>query len=485
MLIKNKKIINFFNEHKNLDFEETIIKFINIMELLHEKMNNTMNSSVVLDILENLKSMNSKIDTVSLNVVKINENTSKEFSIKMSELKKEYVEELKMVLTCNVSDKIEPLFKEQNQALFSKTYAMINTIIPKNEEVVVNSIERIIKQLQESVTNDAKVLLNNTLDAETFNKYIAEFDKKLTHTIETSQLKINNTLSTTEKRLEDKMENIKEITTNSNNSTNSLNGSLNELLKKFENSSAKGKLSENLILNIIESLYPSAEITSVGQTKETGDILLLRTNKPKILIENKLWGRSVVQAEVVKFIRDIDIQKCCGIFLSQNGKITTKENFEINIHNGNVLVYVHDVHNDPDKIKLAVDIVDHLKEKLDEYEDYNNDQDNISKEMLEYINVEYQNFVSSKSSLVKLAKEFNQKLIKQIEDLKMPSLENYLSSKYSFSSNKFICEFCSFVGKNQQSKSAHIRGCTERKRAESQKNKNIGEQIICVDVEPS
>lgn len=485
MLIKNKKIINFFNEHKNLDFEETIIKFINIMELLHEKMNNTMNSSVVLDILENLKSMNSKIDTVSLNVVKINENTSKEFSIKMSELKKEYVEELKMVLTCNVSDKIEPLFKEQNQALFSKTYAMINTIIPKNEEVVVNSIERIIKQLQESVTNDAKVLLNNTLDAETFNKYIAEFDKKLTHTIETSQLIINNTLSTTEKRLEDKMENIKEITTNSNNSTNSLNGSLNELLKKFENSSAKGKLSENLILNIIESLYPSAEITSVGQTKETGDILLLRTNKPKILIENKLWGRSVVQAEVVKFIRDIDIQKCCGIFLSQNGKITTKENFEINIHNGNVLVYVHDVHNDPDKIKLAVDIVDHLKEKLDEYEDYNNDQDNISKEMLEYINVEYQNFVSSKSSLVKLAKEFNQKLIKQIEDLKMPSLENYLSSKYSFSSNKFICEFCSFVGKNQQSKSAHIRGCTERKRAESLKNKNIGEQIICVDVEPS
>jgi hypothetical protein len=35
MQIKNKKIINFFNEHKNLDFEETIIKFINIIELLN------------------------------------------------------------------------------------------------------------------------------------------------------------------------------------------------------------------------------------------------------------------------------------------------------------------------------------------------------------------------------------------------------------------------------------------------------------------
>ena len=115
---------------------------------------------------------------------------------------------------------------------------------------------------------------------------------------------------------------------------------------------------------------------------------MTRMSKPKILIENKLWSRSVVQAEVVKFIRDIDVQKCCGIFLSQNGKITTKENFEINIHNGNVLVYVHDVNNDPEKIKLAVDIVDHLKDKIDKYEDSNNDQDNISKEMLEYINVE-------------------------------------------------------------------------------------------------
>jgi len=39
------------------------------------------------------------------------------------------------------------------------------------------------------------------------------------------------------------MEKIREISTNNNNETNSLNGSLNELLKKFENSSSKGKLS--------------------------------------------------------------------------------------------------------------------------------------------------------------------------------------------------------------------------------------------------
>ena len=483
MEIKNKKIINFFNEHPNLDFEGTILKFIEIMEILNEKMNNTMNNSMVLEILDNLKSMNSKIENVSSTVGKINENTSREFTLKMIELKKDYIEELKVALTCNVSDKIEPIFKEQNSALFEKTLNMINTIIPKNDEIVVNSVERIIKQFQESVTKDTKNLLSNAIDEETFKKYIEQFDRKLTQTIETSQTVINNTLTTTEKRLEDRMENIKEIASTSSQSTNSLNGSLNDLLKKFENSSAKGKISENFIFNVIESLFPNAELESVGETKETGDILMTRINKPKILIENKDWSRSVVQSEVVKFIRDIDVQKCCGIFLSQNGKITTKENFEINIHNGNVLVYVHDVKNDGDKIKLAVDIVDHLKDKLDEYQDDNNNQDNISKEMLEYINVEYQNFISSKTSLIKLAKEFNNKLIKQIEEIKMPTLENYLSTKYSFSSNKFVCEFCSFVGKNQQSRAAHLRGCSKRKEFLNQEGNKNGEKNICINIE--
>lgn len=165
--------------------------------------------------------------------------------------------------------------------------------------------------------------------------------------------------------------------------------------------------------------------------------------------------------------------------MSQNGKITTKENFEINVHNGNVLVYVHDVNNDPDKIKLAIDIVDHLKCKLDDMCDGNlTESDTIPKETLDYINLEYQNFITSKTALTKLAKEFNKKLLKQIDDIKLPSLEDYLSSKYSFSSSKFVCEYCNFVGKNQQSKSAHLRGCVERKRIEKEKETGQKSNII-------
>ena len=475
MELHNQRIITFFNEHSNLDPETTILKFIDIMESLYENMNSAMNNSMVVDILEKLKCMDSKIEEVSANVNKITEDTQTQFSLKMVEFKKDYLNELNMILTCNVSDKIAPLIKEQNDALFNKTNTMIQAIIPKNEAAIIKNIEKLIGQFQNNVNSDTQKFLSQTMDKETFNIYIHEFNNKVNETISSSQTILNNAIIQSEERLGNKMNNISEISANSSQTTNSLHNSVGNLLKKFENSSAKGKLSENLIQNIIESLYPSAEIESVGQTKETGDIMISRPHKPRVLIENKLWNRSVVQAEVAKFIRDIEVQNCCGIFLSQNGKITTKDNFEINVHNGNVLVYVHDVNNDPDKIKLAIDIVDHLKGKLDDlFDDTAGEADSISKELLEYINLEYKNFITSKSSLIKMTKEFNKKLLKQIDEIKLPTLEDYLSTKYSVSSDKFTCEYCGFIGKNQQSRSAHLRGCAEKKRIESQKScKNV------------
>lgn len=461
--IKNKRIINFFNEHSNMEIEGTLLKFIEIMEMLHEKMNSSMNNSTVLDILDNLKSMNSKIDNVSTSVNKISGETQTQFALKMGELKKDYVDELKMILTCNVSDKIEPLFKEQNAALFDKTNAMINTIIPKNEEAVVKRIETFVKEFQTNVANDTKSLLAQSLDEKKLEQYLLGFDAKLSRTVESSQQVLNSALSSTEQRLEKRIDNIRELSSSSSTATDTLNASVHNLLTKFENSSAKGKMSENLLMSVLESLFPSAEIDSVGQTKETGDFMVNRINKPKILVENKLWTRPVIQSEVIKFIRDIETQKCCGVFLSQNGKITTKKNFEINIHNGNVLVYVHDVHNEPEKIQIAVDIIDHLKDKLDEFQDETSDTDSMPKETVEYINAEYQSFAAAKLGLIKLVKDFNKNFTRQVDDIKMPTLEDYLSTKFSFSSNKFVCDYCDFVGKNQQSKSAHMRGCKLRK----------------------
>ena len=408
--ISNSKILSFFEQRPEMDVETTFLKFIDIMETLQETMNKTLTNSTVLEILDNMKTMNAKLE-------RSQELNQFNLSNYMNELKRSMNEEMKTLMSINMMEKVEPV-------------------------------------LREKLKDQQSAIVNSTLD-----KITTLFDNKFL--------------------------NINEISKSNKEILSSQNDKLNNLLNRFENSSAKGKMSENLVLNTLKDMYPNAEIYSVGQTKETCDIMLVRNNKPKILVENKDWRRPVIQEEVKKFLRDIDTQKCCGLFLSQNTTITSKDNFEINVHDGNVLVYVHCANNDPEKIKIALDIIDAFSNTLKLLEEEScSDQDmnTISKEVTDHINAEYQNFLSKKNKTIKMAKEFIQTLVKQIEEFTIPSLETYLASKYSLSSSKFVCEYCGFVGKSQQSKSAHMRGCNESKKLNTKK-KGVSDSSICIETE--
>ena len=464
----NPKIIKFFKDHKNLDFEETVLSFVEIMEKLSDSMNNSVNSSLVTDILSNLKNMNSRIESIDTNVNRYQSESVSNLSLKLNEFKKEYIDDLRLVLTSNVADKIEPLMKEQLSLLFDKTAS----IIPQHNTEIKQSIKESMEHLSNSISLDTQKLLQTSITEQSLSQFINNIETKLSSTFNTS-------INSTEQRLDSKISEIRDKTTSQLSSTTSLNSSVSELLKKLENSSAKGKLSENILVNILHSLYPSSQIDHVGQQKETGDVILSRKDKPKILVENKDWGKNVVQEEVKKFLHDVETQKCCGIFLSQNYGIANKENFEMNIHDGNVLVYVHEAHNDPEKIKIAIDIIDHIKEQLDEFAT-DSDVDSISKEKLNSINTEFQAFSASKLSLIKLMKDFNQKALRQIEDIKIPSLEEYLSTRFATSSSKYVCEYCNFVAKNAAAKSAHLRGCAVKKNS-SNKSSNSPAPTITID----
>ena len=60
--ITNKKIKSFFDQRPDMDIELTILKFVDIMESLQENMSKTLTNTSVLEILDNLKIMNTKIE---------------------------------------------------------------------------------------------------------------------------------------------------------------------------------------------------------------------------------------------------------------------------------------------------------------------------------------------------------------------------------------------------------------------------------------
>jgi hypothetical protein len=540
LTVDNEKLWKFYNAHPNLNFETTNILFMDVLEKFLQDANSSLSTSMTSQLIDQIKNLQTQIVSMTENHTRMQNESALHFNCKLSEFKKDYIEEVKVILTNNVSEKVAPLLKEQNSMMLDKTHLLINSLIPKTHEdltsvkqisdtmktlqssfidfkrdyiddvkmilsnnvsekvapllkeqnaimidkthllinelipknqddIVVKHINESFKSLYSSISEDTNKLLSSSITQKTFDDFISSLDNKFSNVMQTSQ----TLFGSTEQRLDTSIRDIKnsteaqltclrELSSSNQNITSSLNNSVSELLKKMENSSSKGKISENIVFNILHNLYPCSQIDSVGTTKETGDIMLTRNNKPKILIENKNWDKNVVQEEVKKFIHDVEKNDCCGLFLSQNFGIANKENFQIDVSGKNVLLYLHEVHNDAEKIKVAISIIDHFKSKLDEL-DNNSEIDTISKEVLDTINREYQNHAVQKMNMIKLIKDCNQKMLKQVEEIQIPSLEDYLSTRYAFSTTKFTCEFCGYIAKNQSAMSAHQRGCNVKK----------------------
>jgi hypothetical protein len=547
----NEKLWKFYNNHPSLNFETTNILFMDVLEKFLQDANSSLSTNITAQLVEQIQRLQLQVVSITDNLSRTQNETALNFNYKLTEFKKEYIEEVKVILTNNVAEKVAPLLKEQNAMMLDKTHLLINSLLPKtqdetsakqindsmktlqtsfldfkreyiddmkmimtnnvaekvaplmkeqnaimldkthllinelipknHDDALIKQINESMKELHSSLSEDTNKLLTSSINQQTFNDFISSIDNKFSNALQSSQ----SLFGSTEQRLDSSIREIKsstetqinylkELSCSNQTITSSLNNSVSDLLKKMENSSSKGKISENIVFNILHTLFPCSQIDPVGTTKETGDIILTRNNKPKILIENKNWDKNVVQDEVKKFIHDVEKNDCCGLFLSQNYGIANKENFQIDISGKNILLYLHEVKNDAEKIRVAISIIDHFKSKLDEL-DSNEDVDIISKDVLDMINREYQQHASQKMNMIKLIKDCNQKMLKQMDEIKIPSLEDYLSRRYAFSTSKFICKYCNFVGKNQGSLSSHLRGCTVRKTMDGEVSSNEDE----------
>ena len=495
LVCKTQKVIEFYQKHPNLDFESMNIIFTSMMESLTMDMNSSLNTNIATQLLTHIQGLQSQVAVVSENVVRIQSDTLLNFNLKMTEFKRDHIADMQMILSnnsTNTIEKLSPLIREYNSILLDKTHLMLNELVPKNNESLTRQIQEIMKCFHTSISEETNHLLKSNLDQESLSDFMAKLDHKFSTAQTSSQQIINAIVTSSEHRLDSRIseirssteQNIHDLKTMSSSSQSSqmlLQTNVSDLLKKMEVSSIKGKCSENVLFHILQSLYPTAQIDVVGQEKETGDIMLIRKNKPTILIENKNWSKTVVQEEVKKFIRDAEIQNCCGLFLSQNNGIAHKENFEININNGNVLLYVHEVNNDAEKIKMAIDIIDNFKIKLDEINLSDGNEITIDKDVLDDINKEYQSFIIQKIAQIKTIKDYSSKMLKQIDDIQFPNLEKFLATRYAFSSTTCIsCDVCGFIAKNQSSMSAHRRGC---KKTDDCDVSSIGVELVAQPIQ--
>jgi len=349
---------------------------------------------------------------------------------KCVEVKKEYVEDIKNMLMLNNNEKLIPIIKEYNESFMNKLSLLFKDIIPKEHLVQTQYLQSLFKSIEQTLMLEmSKGITQNSLD-------------NITHTVEQKITQI--------------IVKISEQKTNENQ----LHFKIDDMLNKLTKNNDKGKVSENLLNINLQSIYPNAEIINVSNTPHSGDFWLIRKDKPSIIIENKNHDGKVYKDDVQKFIDDMNDNNMCGIMVSQKSPIVYRDNYEIEIHNGNVAVYIHECNYDPLKIKIAVQIIDTFKLKIEKQKIENGTSFTIELELLEKINKEYQLFNIKKTQHCAEIKHMYDTLLKSAEEMELESLELLLESQGLLTNiKKFVCNTCPRSFKTQKGLDTHQRLC--------------------------
>ena len=104
----NEKVISFYQKHPSISFDHANLLLVDLMERMVE---DTLSTSMVSQLVDKLKNIETTHKTVNETINRHQQDTLTQLSLKMRELKSEYIEDVRTILTSNVSDKISPLLK--------------------------------------------------------------------------------------------------------------------------------------------------------------------------------------------------------------------------------------------------------------------------------------------------------------------------------------------------------------------------------------
>ena len=440
--ITNKRIYDYYNANKNVNIESMNLILLDFMEQLGNDMTKVLSNSVFGEILSNVKD-------IKLQVNSINDN----FTLKLQEHNKSFIETTKMVIgmaSSENNDKVTQLLNRNTDSFIER----INTSIPKTQEETNKKIQDSLLSFQKTINEDIKSYLSSNNSESSLKEFISTLDSKIL----TMQQPIYTFISSNQEQLNTKLNSLRDDSVLNKTANEKVMCDLNDFLTKYKTSSQfKGQCSENMLGNILNKMYPTAEVINTTALKASGDFLLKRTGKQTILLENKNYEANVNLDEIKKFLRDVNEQKTHAIMMSQYSGIVSKPNGFIEINDGKVIIYLHNVDYSQERIKMAIDVIDNLSERLDEISNVDdNDGYVIKKDVLDSINDQFQLFISQKEIIITTIKETNKKLLSQIEDMKIPDLSLFLNDKYaSIQNQQFVCELCNLPFQNKRSLASH------------------------------
>jgi hypothetical protein len=438
----NKRIVDYYNANPNINIESMNLILLDFMEQLGNDMTKILSNTVFGEILKN-------VTDIKQQVLSLNDN----FSLKLQEHNKSFLETTKLVIgmaSSENTDKITQLLNRNTDSFIER----LNSTIPKSQEETNKKLQDSLSVFQRTINDDIKEFLSTNNSVSSLKDFISSLDAKII----TMQQPIYTFISSNQEQLNVKLNTLRDDTMSNKSANDKVMSELNDFLSKYKSSSQfKGQCSENMLGNILTKMYPTGDVINTTALKASGDFLLKRNGKQTILLENKNYEANVNLDEIKKFLRDVNEQKTHGIMISQYSGIVSKPNGFIEINDGKVIIYLHNVDYSQDKIKMAIDVIDILSERLEDISNVEEiDGYVIKKEVLDKINDQFQLFINQKELVLTTLRESNKKLLTQVEDMKLPDLSLYLNDKYaSIQNQQFACEICNLPFQNKRSLASH------------------------------
>jgi len=161
IVVKNKKVLNFYANNPNINFEAVNLIFIDLFDNLLQDMNSTMNSTINSQILSNVENLKSEVSSLSSSVSKLNEDISNSVYIRFQESKREYIEDMKSIMSTSFShngEKMNQLIQQNTSQLVDKTTFLLNEVVPQSNEKYYEKMIQSIDTFHKSISEDTKII---------------------------------------------------------------------------------------------------------------------------------------------------------------------------------------------------------------------------------------------------------------------------------------------------------------------------------------
>jgi tRNA G10 N-methylase Trm11 len=183
IIIKNKKIIDFYNKHNTIDIERMNLILIEIYEKILEELNGNISKNVYQDILAKLETKDNEINLIK-NEILLSMKTNME--LQRSDINNVIISKFYELRNNNIEDMKHILDKSNNENMLKiierieKINTIITEIVPKSQIQYHNQHELTMRNFKDDIQKNIEMMKGdinldklNIIISEKYNKLIS------------------------------------------------------------------------------------------------------------------------------------------------------------------------------------------------------------------------------------------------------------------------------------------------------------------------